>query len=53
LPERTHDIGEWSDWPWTLLGLVPEATRAAWNNPAIVVWHFQLRRTGRLSGEMI
>lgn len=41
-PEPTHEIGSWQDWPWTLLGLVPEATRAAWNNPAVIVWHFQL-----------
>lgn len=42
VPEPSHEIGSWQDWPWTLLGLVPEATRAAWNNPAVVVWHFQL-----------
>ena len=41
-PEPTHEIGTWPDWPWTLLGLVPEATQAAWNDPAIVVWHLQL-----------
>lgn len=41
-PEPTDEIGSWQDWPWTLLGLVPEATRAAWNNPAVTVWHFQL-----------
>ena len=40
--EPTQEIGTWPDWPWTLLGLVPEATRAAWNNPTIVVWHLQL-----------
>jgi SAM-dependent methyltransferase len=41
-PEPTHEIGSWQDWPWTLLGLVPEATRAAWDTPAVAVWHFQL-----------
>lgn len=41
-PEPTHEIGNWQDWPWTLLDWVPEATRAAWNNPAVVIWHFQL-----------
>jgi ubiquinone/menaquinone biosynthesis C-methylase UbiE len=41
-PEPAQDIGHWRDWPWTLLGLVPEATRAAWNHPAVTVWHFQL-----------
>lgn len=42
LPEPTRDIGEWSIWPWTLLGWDPEASRSAWNNPAITVWHFRL-----------
>nr|WP_238342068.1 class I SAM-dependent methyltransferase [Actinopolymorpha rutila] len=41
-PRPTHEIGDWRDWPWTLLGLVPEATRAAWNHPAVTVWHLQL-----------
>lgn len=39
--EPTDEIGSWPDWPWTLLGLVPEASRAAWNTPAVMVWHFQ------------
>ena len=42
VPEPTHEVGDWREWPWTLLGFVPEATRAAWNSPAIVIWHFQL-----------
>jgi len=42
LTEPTRDIGEWSAWPWTLLGWDPEASRSAWNNPAITVWHFRL-----------
>ena len=42
LLESTDDIGDWLDWPWTLLGLVPEATRAAWDSPAVTIWHFQL-----------
>ena len=42
VPEVTREIGSWQDWPWTLLGLVPEATRAAWDSPAVAVWHFQL-----------
>ena len=41
LPEASRDPGSWPDWPWTLLGRVPEATRAAWNIPSVVVWHFQ------------
>lgn len=44
LPEPTREIGDWRLWPWTLLGFDPAATRAAWNNPAIAVWHF--RRAG-------
>ncbi len=34
--------GDWADWPWTLLPLVPDASRAAWNQPATIIWHFQL-----------
>lgn len=41
LPESTSGLGDWRDWPWTLLGRAPEATRAAWNIPAVTVWHFQ------------
>lgn len=41
-PEPTQDAGSWPDWPWTLMELVPEAAGAAWNHPAILVWHFQL-----------
>ena len=40
-PHASTDIGEWSTWPWTLLGVVPEAVHAAWANPAVVLWHFQ------------
>jgi len=36
------DVGSWQQWPWTLLDLVPEATRAAWDNPSVIVWHFKL-----------
>lgn len=38
----TGEIGEWSIWPWTLLGWDPEASHSAFNNPAITVWHFRL-----------
>lgn len=41
-PAPTHEIGSWQDWPWTLLGLVPEASGAAWDKPAVVIWHLQL-----------
>lgn len=32
---------DWDAWPWSLLGIAPQATRAAWDAPSIVVWHFQ------------
>ncbi|CAA9304563.1 MAG: hypothetical protein AVDCRST_MAG48-1601 [uncultured Friedmanniella sp.] len=41
LPAPTRDIGPWRDWPWTLVGLVPEATRSAWAAPAVVLFHFE------------
>jgi len=34
--------GDWSEWPWTLLELVPEAVEVAWDIPSVVVWHLQL-----------
>ena len=37
------DVGEWSEWPWNLIELIPDAVRAAWDTPAVVVWHFQSR----------
>ena len=40
-PAPTHEIGPWRDWPWTLVGLVPEATRSAWATPAVVLFHFE------------
>ena len=40
-PAPVSSMGGWEGWPWTLLGLVPEAARAAWSTPSIVVWHFQ------------
>jgi len=40
--QPTRAIGEWTDWPWTLVGWDPEASRIAWNNPHIMVWHFRL-----------
>jgi SAM-dependent methyltransferase len=40
-PESSTGMGQWSTWPWTLLGVVPEAVRAAWASPAVTLWHFQ------------
>jgi ubiquinone/menaquinone biosynthesis C-methylase UbiE len=39
--ESSTGIGPWSTWPWTLLGVVPEAVQAAWAGPALVLWHFR------------
>jgi SAM-dependent methyltransferase len=33
--------GDWPDWPWTLIDLVPEAVRAG-GITQLIVWHFQL-----------
>jgi ubiquinone/menaquinone biosynthesis C-methylase UbiE len=35
------DPGGWADWPWTLLPLIPEATRSAWDAPSTIIWHFE------------
>lgn len=34
--------GGWQEWPWSLVGLVPEATRAAWAVPSVIIWLFEL-----------
>jgi SAM-dependent methyltransferase len=34
--------GDWTGWPWSLLPLIPDASRAAWDQPATIVVHFQL-----------
>jgi SAM-dependent methyltransferase len=39
----TESLGPWELWPWSLMELIPEATRAANTGvPAMIVWHFQL-----------
>ena len=39
--------GEWDDWPWSLLPLLPAAVGAAWSGtPPVVLWHFQLSADG-------
>jgi SAM-dependent methyltransferase len=35
------EVGSWQEWPWSLMDLVPEATRAA-GTPSVIIWHFQL-----------
>jgi ubiquinone/menaquinone biosynthesis C-methylase UbiE len=42
LPEPVHEVGAWREWPWALLGWAPEASRAAWSIPSMLVWHLQL-----------
>jgi SAM-dependent methyltransferase len=43
-PAGVIEVGPADTWPWSLLGVVPEATRAAWEVPSVVVWHFRRRR---------
>lgn len=42
LPEPTTDPGPWEVWPWSLMDLIPAATRAAAGTGYTVIWHFQL-----------
>lgn len=37
----TTELGDWSEWPWTLMELAPEAVAVAWDVPSSVVWHLQ------------
>ena len=41
-PDTELTVTGWYEWPWSLLDLVPEASRAAWAVPAVIVWHFAL-----------
>jgi SAM-dependent methyltransferase len=41
-PDVELDVGSWQEWPWSLMDLVPEATRAAGGTPSAIIWHFQL-----------
>ncbi len=40
--ESASELGPWRLWPWTLLDRVPEAARAAWDTPALLVIHLEL-----------
>jgi SAM-dependent methyltransferase len=42
LPEPATEIGDWQDWPWSLMGYLPLAGRVASGYPTLVIWHFQL-----------
>jgi SAM-dependent methyltransferase len=41
-PEPATGIGDWPDWPWSLMDYLPSALRAAGGRPSLVIWHFQL-----------
>jgi SAM-dependent methyltransferase len=45
-PEPAADIGDWQDWPWSLMDYLPSAARAAGGRPSLVIWHFQLPAAG-------
>jgi SAM-dependent methyltransferase len=34
-------IGDWGDWPWSLIDYLPSAVRAAGPHRSLVFWHFQ------------
>jgi SAM-dependent methyltransferase len=40
-------VSGWREWPWSLLDLVPEATRAAWAIPATIIWLFELPNSSK------
>jgi hypothetical protein len=42
LPEPVTGIGDWQDWPWSLMDYLPSVARASrGRRPAPVIWHFQ------------
>ena len=45
LPEPATEIGDWQDWPWSLMDYLPSAVRAAGSYRGLVIWHFQLPAT--------
>jgi len=40
-PEPAAEIGDWEDWPFSLMDYLPSAARAADGRPSLVIWHFQ------------
>jgi ubiquinone/menaquinone biosynthesis C-methylase UbiE len=42
LPETATEIGDWFDWPWSLMDYLPSVVRATSGRPNLVIWHFQL-----------
>jgi hypothetical protein len=51
LPPATPDgpAGDWQDWPWSLMAMLPEAFRSAAAGaggvPQTIIWHFQRPET--------
>jgi hypothetical protein len=41
-PEPATEIGDWQDWPWSLMDYLPSAAPAAGGRPSLVIWHFQV-----------
>jgi SAM-dependent methyltransferase len=41
-PAVELEVGDWTDWPWTLLPIIPAAAVAAFDKPSTIIWHFQL-----------
>ena len=42
LPEPATEIGDWQDWPWSLMDYLPSVARASrGRRPVLVIWHFQ------------
>jgi SAM-dependent methyltransferase len=41
-PPPPISVGPWEGWPWTLMDLLPEATRASGGTPTTIIWHFRL-----------
>ncbi len=42
LPEPATEIGDWQEWPWSLMDYLPSAARASGGCPSLVIWHFHL-----------
>ena len=42
LAEPRTEIGDWQDWPWSLMDYLPSVARASrGRRPVLVIWHFQ------------
>jgi SAM-dependent methyltransferase len=41
-PGPATGIGDWQEWPWSLMDYLPSAARAAGGRPSLIIWHFQL-----------